>query len=76
MTYHLISISVRKSPRDRAYNVRQSFDAESLAHACQRHVAFMAERLSPRCSVLRDGTSGARCSLEESQHIAKAGGAA
>jgi hypothetical protein len=74
--YHLISITLRRSPGDRAYHIRESFDAGSLSEACQRHVAFMRGKGAPRCSVLRDGSSGERYSLEASQHVVNAEGAA
>jgi hypothetical protein len=67
--YHLISITLRRSPGDRAYHIRESFDADSLSDACQRHIAFMRGKGAPRCSVLRDGGTGERYSLAASQHV-------
>lgn len=68
--FHIVSITLRRAPGDRAYHVRQSFDA-NLEGACKRHEAFALERLyGVRCSVLRDGETGVRYSLEQSHEVA------
>ena len=67
--FHIISITLRRALGDRAYAVRESFDAGSLEEACANHAAF--KQSGVRCFVLRDGASGARYSLEQSQYIAK-----
>lgn len=61
--YHIISISIRKAPGDRAYHVLESFKSDSDKSAHERHLACRI-----RCTVLRDGSTGRRYSVADSQH--------
>jgi hypothetical protein len=73
LRFHIISITLRRRAGDRAYHLRESFES-TLEEACRRHVEFGTARLGGvRCSVLRDGVTGTRYSLEASRGIAKAG---
>lgn len=67
--FHIISITLRKTPSDHAYHLRESFEAASLEEAHANHAAF--KQSGVRCYVLRDGSTGRRYSLEQSQQVAK-----
>lgn len=69
MTFHIISITDRRVPTDRAYHIRESFEAPTLVEACAIHASY---RLGIRSYFLRDGTTGQRFSLEQSRHIVAA----